>query len=86
MEQDLGNIIKSPHDKYERMILDVTNTPKSAAQISQECKIPIWTTYRVIHDLYAKNILKTSFSLKDGRKCIVYKNRIDKQSLDLIWH
>lgn len=64
-------------------VLEATTTPKSVAEISMECKIPIWTTYRIVHELYSRNLLKTSCSIKDGRKYFLYKRRMNMRIFDI---
>lgn len=64
-------------------VLEATTTPKSVAEISMECKIPIWTTYRIVHELCGRNLLKTSCSIKDGRKYFLYKTKMNMRIFDM---
>lgn len=65
-------------DKYSRMILESTKeTPKSAIELSSECKIPISTAYRRVRLLHYHKLLGISGSIsKDGKKFYLYKSKI----------
>ena len=65
-------------DKYSRTILDATmDSPKSAIEISAECKIPISTAYRRVQELHDNKLLGISGSINDdGKKYFLYKSKI----------
>jgi hypothetical protein len=65
-------------DKYSRAILDATiDSPKSAIEISAECKIPISTAYRRVQELHDSKLLGISGSINDdGKKYFLYKSKI----------
>ncbi len=65
-------------DKYSRMIMEsTTQTPKSAIELSSECKIPISTAYRRVRLLRSHKLLGISGSInKDGKKFYLYKSKI----------
>lgn len=65
-------------DKYSRMILEsTTGNPKSAIELSNECKIPISTAYRRVRLLHHYKLLGISGSInEDGKKFYLYKSKI----------
>ena len=65
-------------DKYSRIILESTmDIPKSAIDLSNECGIPISTTYRRVQRLHAHKLLGISGSIsQDGKKYFLYKSKI----------
>lgn len=65
-------------DKYSRAILDATmDSPKSAIDLSAECKIPISTAYRRVQELHDNRLLGISGSINDdGKKYFLYKSKI----------
>lgn len=65
-------------DKYSRVILDATiDSPKSAIELSAECKIPISTAYRRVQELHDNKLLGISGSINDnGKKYFLYKSKI----------
>jgi hypothetical protein len=65
-------------DKYSRAILNATmDSPKSAIDLSAECKIPISTAYRRVQELHDNKLLGISGSINDdGKKYFLYKSKI----------
>ena len=65
-------------DKYSRAILDAAmDSPKSAIDLSAECKIPISTAYRRVQELHDNKLLGISGSINDdGKKYFLYKSKI----------
>jgi len=65
-------------DKYSRAILDATmDSPKSAIDLSAECKIPISTAYRRVQELHDNKLLGISGSINDdGKKYFLYKSKV----------
>ena len=62
-------------DKYAKLILKSTITPKSATQISRETKIPIGTVYRRLDFLKSAGFLKVQGFFENGNKIMTYHNR-----------
>src|SRR5574337_217745 len=65
-------------DKYSRAILESTlEMPKSTIDLSNECGIPISTTYRRVQILHQHKLLGISGSIsQDGKKYFLYKSKI----------
>ena len=65
-------------DKYSRAILESTmNVPKSAIELSADCKIPISTSYRRVQELHDHKLLGISGSINDdGKKYFLYKSKV----------
>lgn len=65
-------------DKYSRGILEATmEMPKSAIDLSNECRIPISTAYRRVQLLYGHKLLGISGSInQDGKKYFLYKSKV----------
>ena len=65
-------------DRYSRAILESTmDSPKSAIELSADCKIPISTAYRRVQELHDNKLLGISGSINDdGKKYFLYKSKI----------
>ena len=70
--QTLGN-------KYSAEILDATDEPRSAQELSNELDIPIATCYRRIDELTEHDLLKLHDNIlsDDRRRIKVYRRNID---------
>lgn len=77
-EEKKDTILSAISDKYSRIILEATlEHPKTALEISTECKIPISTAYRRLQDLHDAKLLKISGSISDyGKKFFMYQSKI----------
>ena len=62
-------------DRYAKLILKSTVTPKSALQISEETEIPIGTVYRRLEFLKTKGFLKVRGYIENGNKIMTYHNK-----------
>jgi len=71
-------ILEIMSDRYCRAIIESTmNVPRSAIEISAECKIPISTVYRRLQNLHDSKLLGISGSItSEGKKHFLYKSRI----------
>ncbi|MDE1862782.1 MAG: ArsR family transcriptional regulator [Thaumarchaeota archaeon] len=65
-------------DRYCRAILESAGEhPKSAKQLSQECKIPISTAYRRVQQMHDHKLLSITGTIsEDGKKFFLYKSKI----------
>lgn len=70
--QTLGN-------KYSAEILDATDEPRSAQELSEELGIPIATCYRRIDELTEHNLLELHDNIlsDDRRRIKVYRRNVD---------
>jgi len=71
-------ILEMLSDRYCRAIMESTmNAPKSAIEISSDCKIPISTVYRRLQSLYENKLLAISGAItREGKKHFLYKSRV----------
>lgn len=71
-------ILEMISDRYCRAIIEATmNAPKSAIEISADCKIPISTVYRRLQSLYEGKLLAISGAItQEGKKHFLYKSRV----------
>jgi len=71
--QTLGN-------KYSAEILDATDEPRSAQELSDELGIPIATCYRRIDELTEHNLLELHDNVlsDDRRRIKVYRRNVDR--------
>lgn len=71
--QTLGN-------KYSVEILDATDEPRSAQELSDELEIPIATCYRRIDELTEHNLLELHDNIlsDDRRRIKVYRRNVDE--------
>ena len=75
--QTLGN-------KYSAEILDATEEPRSAQELSEELEIPIATCYRRIDELTEHDLLELHDNIlsDDRRRIKVYRRNVDKVHVD----
>jgi len=71
--QTLGN-------KYSAEILDATDEPRSAQELSDELEIPIATCYRRIDELTEHDLLELHDNVlsDDRRRIKVYRRNVDE--------
>lgn len=71
-------ILEILSDRYCRAIIESTmNAPKSAIEVSAECKIPISTVYRRLQSLHDNRLLAISGAITtEGKKHFLYKSKI----------
>jgi predicted ArsR family transcriptional regulator len=71
--QTLGN-------KYSAEILDATDEPRSAQELSDELEIPIATCYRRIDELTEHDLLELHDNIlsDDRRRIKVYRRNVDE--------
>lgn len=71
-------ILEMLSDRYCRAIIETTmNAPKSAIEISAECKIPISTVYRRLQSLHDNRLLAISGAITtEGKKHFLYKSKV----------
>lgn len=65
-------------DNYTRIILStLMEKPKTAAEVSDETRIPATTVYRKINSLLENNLVRISGQISDnGKKNFLYKSKI----------
>jgi hypothetical protein len=70
-------IYKILGDKYSRRILEsLIESPKSALDVSKECKISLTLTYKKLKNLKKYDLIQQSNSvIVDGRKYAIYKSK-----------
>jgi predicted ArsR family transcriptional regulator len=75
--QTLGN-------KYSAEILDATDEPRSAQELSDELEIPIATCYRRIDELTEHDLLELHDNIlsDDRRRIKVYRRNVDAIRID----
>jgi predicted ArsR family transcriptional regulator len=75
--QTLGN-------KYSAEILDATDEPRSAQELSDELEIPIATCYRRIDELTEHDLLELHDNIlsDDRRRIKVYRRNVDAVRID----
>ena len=75
--QTLGN-------KYSAEILDATDEPISAQDLSDELEIPIATCYRRIDELTEHDLLELHDNIlsDDRRRIKVYRRNVDEVTVD----
>ena len=70
-------IYKILGDKYSRRILEsLIESPKSALDVSKECKISLTLSYKKLKNLKKYDLIQQSNSvIVDGRKYAIYKSK-----------
>lgn len=72
-------VLQALADEYSRTILAfIMDKPKSVIEISTECKIPVSTAYRRMHDLEEASLVQVTGSIinDDGKKYYLYRSKI----------
>ena len=71
-------------NKYNPEILQATNIPKSAQDLSEELDIPIATSYRRIEELTENDLLALEGKelSEEGRQTKVYRRQVDELTIE----
>jgi len=79
-----AEIIQTLGNKYSAEILDATDEPQSAQELSDELGIPIATCYRRIDELTEHNLLELHDNIlsDDRRRIKVYRRNVDTVHID----
>ena len=85
IDEEKSVIMNILSDKYSRLILAAASKmPRSASELSSECRIPMSTTYRKVQKLYNCKLLMMVGKINDdGKKIMLYKNKIRSLTLNL---
>jgi len=78
------DLLRTLGNKYSAEILDATDEPRSAQDLSDELDIPIATTYRRIDELTEHDLLELHDSVlsEDRRRIKVYRRNVDEVRVD----
>lgn len=78
------DLLETLGNKYSAEILDATDEPRSAQELSDELEIPIATCYRRIDELTEHNLLELHDNIlsDDRRRIKVYRRNVDEVSID----
>ncbi len=76
---DSAELLQTLGNKYSAEILDATDEPRSAQDLSDELEIPIATCYRRIDELTEHNLLELHDNIlsDDRRRIKVYRRNVD---------
>ena len=65
------------NESIRKILISITDVPKSVIEISNEQNIPLRTVYRKIQFLYDNKLLKISGAITEsGKKFFLYKSKI----------
>ncbi|MFB6112530.1 MAG: ArsR/SmtB family transcription factor [Halodesulfurarchaeum sp.] len=80
---DVVEVLQVLGNRYNPQILQATNTPKSAQELSDELDIPIATSYRRIEELTDQDLLDLEGKevSDEGRQTKVYRRKIDELTI-----
>lgn len=67
-DSDLGSVLAALTDDDCREILEALTSPKSAQEISDECGIPLSTTYRKVNMLAESGLVDERIDIRRGSK------------------
>jgi predicted ArsR family transcriptional regulator len=78
------DILQILGNKYSAEILDATDEPQSAQELSDELGIPIATCYRRIDELAEHNLLELHDNIlsDDRRRIKVYRRNVETVQVD----
>jgi predicted ArsR family transcriptional regulator len=79
-----AEILQTLGNKYSAEILDATDEPRSAQELSDELEIPIATCYRRIDELTEHDLLELHDNIlsDDRRRIKVYRRNVDEICVD----
>jgi len=79
-----ADILQTLGNKYSAEILDATDEPQSAQELSDELGIPIATCYRRIDELTEHDLLELHDNIlsDDRRRIKVYRRNVDTVHID----
>ena len=79
-----AEILQTLGNKYSAAILDATDEPQSAQELSDELGIPIATCYRRIDELTEHDLLELHDNIlsDDRRRIKVYRRNVDEVRVD----
>ncbi|WP_123537192.1 ArsR/SmtB family transcription factor [Halosimplex salinum] len=79
-----AEILQTLGNKYSAEILDATDEPQSAQELSDELGIPIATCYRRIDELTEHDLLELHDNIlsDDRRRIKVYRRNVDTVHID----
>ena len=79
-----ADILQTLGNKYSAEILDATDEPVSAQELSDELGIPIATCYRRIDELTEHDLLELHDNIlsDDRRRIKVYRRNVDQVCVD----
>lgn len=74
-----ADLLRALGNKYSAEILDATDDPRSAQELSEELDIPIATCYRRIDELTDYGLLELHDSIlsEDRRRIKVYRRNVE---------
>lgn len=74
------DVLRSLGNKYSAEILEATDEPRSAQELSEELDIPIATCYRRIEELTEHELLELHDNIlsDDRRRIKVYRRNVDR--------
>ncbi len=74
-----ADLLETLGNKYSAEILDATDEPRSAQELSEELEIPIATCYRRIEELTDHGLLELHDNVlsDDRRRIKVYRRNVD---------
>ncbi|WP_135663301.1 winged helix-turn-helix domain-containing protein [Halorhabdus rudnickae] len=78
------DLLRTLGNKYSAEILDATDEPKSAQELSDQLDIPIATCYRRIDELTDHDLLELHDNVlsDDRRRIKVYRRNVDAIEVD----
>jgi predicted ArsR family transcriptional regulator len=78
------DILRTLGNKYSAEILDATDEPQSAQELSDELDIPIATCYRRIDELTEHDLLELHDNIlsDDRRRIKVYRRNVEEVRID----
>jgi len=79
-----AEILETLGNKYSAEILDATDEPQSAQELSDQLEIPIATCYRRIDELTEHGLLELHDNIlsDDRRRIKVYRRNVDTVHVD----
>ncbi|MHB9287186.1 ArsR/SmtB family transcription factor [Halobacteriales archaeon Cl-PHB] len=79
-----ADLLQTLGNKYSAEILEATDEPRSAQELSDELGIPIATCYRRIDELTEHDLLELHDNIlsDDRRRIKVYRRNVEEVSVD----
>lgn len=82
---DTDALLEALADDRSAAILRATRDPRTVEELSDDCDIPLSTTYRQVKRLESAGVLEESTTVDpDGRCAAQYQRTVEKLEVDLL--
>jgi predicted transcriptional regulator len=82
---DTGALLDALADDRSAAILRATNEPRTVEELSDDCEIPLSTTYRQVKRLESAGVLEKTTTVDPSGRCAAqYQRTVERLEVDLL--